>query len=197
MPRKTSVRKAADDFLTEVGEIYGFVAQARTLGLGVTFEASVHDYAIIRLHSAFERLMLDALVGVINNDTQALSQTTGVSFPKHLREEVCEYLVTGGGYFDIRGRDGLLKVLQDFIPANSYLVKAVKNPSYKDALERLWALRNFATHRSDEAKARALQAVGAHNMRSAGSWLRIYDRLKRIAQDLQKLAGEIKANAPY
>ena len=58
----------------------------------------------------FEQLMLFAIVCAINNDTKTISDSTGVEFPKHLTDEVCEYLVLGGRYFDFKGRDGLIRV---------------------------------------------------------------------------------------
>ena len=48
----------------------------------------LYSYAIIRLYREFESLVLDALVGAINNDTTTVSTTTGVKFPKHLSTEV-------------------------------------------------------------------------------------------------------------
>lgn len=33
--------------------------------------------------------------GVINDDTTTISEVSGVDFPKHLTDEVCEYLVLG------------------------------------------------------------------------------------------------------
>lgn len=44
----------------------------------------IYDGAIIRLYRAFEILMLDALVGAINNDTETVSNTLGlINFAAH------------------------------------------------------------------------------------------------------------------
>jgi len=48
----------------------------------------LHEYAVIRLYREFESLILQGLVGAINNDTSTLSATSGVQFPKHLTDEV-------------------------------------------------------------------------------------------------------------
>ena len=72
--------------------------------------------------------MLDTLVGALNNDTSTLSTRTGFSFPKHLTDEVCRFLVTGRGYFDFKGRDGLIKTLKQYLPDDHYLVEVVSKP---------------------------------------------------------------------
>ena len=49
-----------------------------------------YDGAVIKLYAAFERMIMGALTGAINNDTYQLSVSTSVQFPKHLTDEVCE-----------------------------------------------------------------------------------------------------------
>jgi hypothetical protein len=99
MARKKSIKTAAKTFATEADAILAFLARISPNATDADL-SWVHDYAIIRLYREFESLILDALVGAINNDTTTISGTSGVKFPKHLTDEVCEYLVTGGGYFD-------------------------------------------------------------------------------------------------
>ena len=141
--------------------------------------------------------MLQALVGAINNDTGTISASTGVDFPKHLTDEVCEYLIAGDGFFDFKGRSGLIKQLKSFAPETHYLVTIVKKTKYKDALNRLSALRNYAAHDSRVSKKRALAAVGQKRMGSAGSWLKSQGRFEKIAKSLVALAKEVETEAPY
>jgi hypothetical protein len=149
------------------------------------------------LYREFESLMLDCLIGAINNDSTTVSSTTGIEFPKHMTDEVCEYLITGTGYFDFKGRDGLIKTLKKFVPATHYLVGEVKRLKYKDALERLSALRNYAAHESAVSKRTAASAVGAQRMSSSGAWLKVQGRITTIIDKLKELAEEIEAAAPY
>ena len=97
----------------------------------------VHDYAIIRLYREFEDMILNCLVAAINSDTQQLAHATGFKFPKHLTDEVCEYIIVKDGYFDLRGRDGLIKTLKMYLAADHYLVTVVKNNAYRGALEKV------------------------------------------------------------
>ena len=156
-----------------------------------------HDYAIIRLYREFEQMMLAGIVGAINNDTKTISEVTGVDFPKHLTDEVCEYLVLGGGYFDFKGRDGLVKNLKKYVTDTHYLVTIVKKPKYKDTLEKLSALRNYAAHESHQSKRAVLSAIGQERVGSAGSWLKVQGRFPTIASRLKELAQEVYDSAPY
>ena len=156
-----------------------------------------YEYAILRLFREFERLMLNAIVGAINNDTATLAKRTGIRFPKHLTDEVCEFLIIGKGYFDFKGRDGLIKIMKDFVPDDHYLVTALKKNEYEPSLTQLFALRNYAAHDSAVAKRRAKEAVGKERMPDAGSWLKKQNRLKTIIDRRKELADEIHAGAPF
>jgi hypothetical protein len=201
MPRTTSVHLAANGFLAESRQIKQLVSQsqaiAQQLGVGRSFQTSFYDYGIIRLHAAFEGFILKALVGVINQRPSVLTQKTDVSFPRNMSKSACEFLVTGGRNFDVRGREGLIRVLKHLLPDNFYLVEVVADLRYRQALDRLWALRNFAVHRSAYSKMAALQAVRARNMSSAGAWLSKYARLSDTAAALEELVTAVKARAHH
>ena len=154
------------------------------------------EAAIVKLLVALERLVLHALVGAINNDTALLAGPTGVKFPRHLTDEVCEFLVVGNGYFDFRGRDGLVQKLKEYLPSDHYLVEAVKKREYREPLNRLFALRNFAAHEGAKSKRAAVTATGT-NMSAAGAWIKRRGRFKAISGPLVVLAAEIGTGAPY
>lgn len=140
--------------------------------------------------------MLDTLVGAINNDTATVSAQKGITFPKHLSDEVCEYIITGGGYFDFKGRDGLIKLLKKFVPDTHFLPSIVKKAAYKSDLEQLSTLRNFAAHDSAQSRRAAKEATGQERLRSAGAWLKRQGRFTKLVESLKKLADEIEAAAP-
>jgi hypothetical protein len=196
MPRKKSVEKSANDFKSRADEIATFL-KAAAQRLTAQQVSWAYEYGILRLYREFEALMLDALVGAINNDTTTIATTTGTRFPKHLTDEVCQYLIVGDGYFDFKGRDGLIQTLRKYVPDDHYLVTVVKKGKYKKALELLSALRNLAAHNSAVAKARAKKAVGQQRMPDAGSWLKKQSRLITIINQLKELADEIRSSAPY
>jgi cupin superfamily acireductone dioxygenase involved in methionine salvage len=196
MPKKKSVKKCAQEFQTRAQGVVRF-AKAATDVLGDEHTSWAYDYAIIRLYREFESLMLDALVGAFNNDTAKVSETLAVKFPKHLEDEVCKFLVTGPGYFDFKGRADLIKQLKTFVPENHYLVTAVKKEAYKQSLDQLCALRNFAAHGSEKSKRTARRATAQDRIGSSGSWLKVQNRFPRIVGHLKRLATEIESHAPY
>jgi len=194
MPKKKSIKLAVQRFDDAADNIMDFFRG--TAGLKEEYNCWCADYAIIRLYREFENLMLDALAGAINNDARTISSTVGFTFPKHMTDNVCRYLIVGTGYFDFKGRDGLIKIVKDFVPGDHYLIKILKDSQFKSPLERLSGLRNLAAHESEKAKEAARKAVGT-KIGSAGSWLRTQDRMEALCNSLKKLSSEIDKKAPY
>ena len=157
----------------------------------------VYDGAVINLYAAFERMMIGALTGAINNDISQLSTTTNIQFPEHLTDEVCEYIIIGNGYFNFRGRDGLISEIKKYVPDSHYLVRAVKESEYMTSLNRLCALRNYPAHYSKASKQNALKSIDQTRMGSAGSWLKRQSRFQELVSSLVNLSKEIEGGAPY
>ena len=196
MPRKKSIRHCAATFNDAADNIASFLSTVSTAQSDQHI-SWLHNYSIIKLYREFETLVLDALVGAINNDTETIAATVGIDFPKHLTDEVCQFLIVGTGYFDFRGRAGLIGTFKRFIPDDHYLVTIIKKSTYKGALEQLAALRNFATHESPFSKKAALAAIEGKRIESSGAWLKCEERFEYIRTKLKELALEIKAAAPY
>lgn len=152
---------------------------------------------MISLYRDFENLILEVLVGAINNNTKTIRATLGIDFPKHLTDDICRYIITGPSYFDFKGRDGLIKRVKQYVPTNHYLVAILKAPKYKTSIERLCALRNYSAHASGQSRKAALLSVGQERIGSAGSWLKRQGRFSAIVAKLTDLANEIKDQAPY
>ena len=197
MPRKKSGKKAARKFRQAVARIETFTREIDSSNLGDQAVSWAYEAALIKTAVAFEQLMLDCIVAAINNDTATISARTGIAFPKHLTDEVCEYLVTGGGFFDFRGRDGLIKTIKGYVPDNHWLPEAVKQAQHKGALDRMIALRNFAAHESSASKRKALDAIGQQKIGGAGSWIKCQGRFSDLTTALTSLANEIETKAPY
>ena len=197
MPRKFSVARTANEFISEADLIVEYLEGICNTSLSDEHISWCYDYAIIRLYREFEGLVLWALVGSINNDTSTIAAKSGFEFPKHLTDEVCFYLVTGSGYFDFKGRSGLISTLKKYLPDNHYLITTTKTNKFKDHIDMLCALRNYAAHQSPQSKRAALAAVGQQRMGSAGSWLKRQDRFSRLAEKLKELAQKIGDEAPY
>ncbi|MDH4228822.1 MAG: hypothetical protein OEW11_03630 [Nitrospirota bacterium] len=196
MARKRSIKKSTRDFGTHADKVAAFI-KARTEGATDEHVSLLYDYAVIHLYRGFESLMFDALVGSINNDTATVSDRKGIKFPKHLSKAVCEYLVTSGRFFDFKGRDGLIKVLKEFVPDKHFLLEEVKKKKYRSALEQLSALRNFAAHNSAQSRKAALVATGQKRLHSAGAWLKRGKRFNTLVDTLKDLASQIEKQARW
>ena len=103
--------------------------------------------------------MLNVLVALLNADPTHFSSRTGTLFPKHMNTSVCQHLVTGGGYFDFRGRDGLLREVQKIVPKTHWLYVELKKPSHRPTLNKLVGLRNYAAHGSEQSKQAVKEAI--------------------------------------
>jgi len=193
--RKKNIEDSASNFTWEVTGILDFLEEVRRSDFSDLHISWCYDLAIIRLYRVFESFMLDCIIAILNNDSDTFSEVVGIDFPKHLSVSVCEYLIVGNGYFDFKGRSGLISQTRRFMPADHWFVTTLKDRKYKDALEQLCALRNFATHESTVSKNAALVAVGQDRMGSAGSWLKRQSRFESIANQLRKLAQEIRRKA--
>lgn len=192
--KKANAKKAAEDFIEKVHEIKEFVDSKNLAKLSKKHITWAHEYAVIRLYREFEDMILKSLIAAINIDTDLLKKRTGIDFPKHINCEACQYIIVRDGYFNFRGRDGLIGTLKKFVPKEHYLVKIVKNEIYREPLDRLSAFRNFAAHYSKPARTRALEAVGGNRKRlaSAGAWLKTQNRFGELCRSLINLANEIK-----
>ncbi len=196
MPKKKSVKRCAQEFRKDTNNLLEFCKAAES-ALSDAHVSLVYDGAIVHLYAAFERMILEALVGAINNDTSKLSSTTSVQFPKHLTDEVCEYIVIGNGYFNFRGRSDLIREIRKYVPQDHYLVEAVKDEAYTDPLNRIGVLRNWAAHNSKVSKRHALTEIGQKKGTSSGAWLKRQNRFARLVESLGELSKKIEEGAPY
>jgi hypothetical protein len=196
MARKKSIKGCADWLVSRADEIEAFL-RAVSPNQSDEHVSWLHSYAVIMLYRTFETFILNCLIGAINNDTSTLSNKAGIPFPKHLTDEVCEYIITGQGYFDFKGRSGLISTIKHYVPETHYLVTVVKHQRYKESLEHLCALRNYAAHESHKSKKAALDAIGGERIGNAGAWLKRQNRYVWLSGKVKELAAEVKLCAPY
>ena len=196
MPKKKSIKNSAREFNESVDQILDFFAKTDSLKEPCPEWSA--DYAVIRLYIRFEVLMLDTISGAINNDSRTIAETAGMTFPRHMSVDVCRYFIIGTGFFDFKGRDGLIAIVKKYVPDTHYLLKLIRDTKYRQALEQLSALRNLAAHlESKKAKTAAKAAIGGEKIGSAGAWLRKQDRFGKLCGLLKKFSHAIEKQAPY
>lgn len=219
MARKKSGRYAAKQFKESTQRIRDYLHEVDTAGLSDQAVTWAYEAALNKTHVAFEHLMEECLIVALNNDPESFSKAAGITFPKHMTEKVCQYLVTGGKFFDYQGRGGLLGDISKFTGGKKarpqhYLYAAVQSPKYFHALELLIGLRNYAAHESPQSKLVLRKAIVAHRLKitttptdvqlagtnaptAAGAWLKRQKRFIYILDRLDALADEIYQGAPY
>lgn len=186
--RKNSIQKSAEAFVVEVEYIESFLSRMKELVEEKWDLTWIYDLAVIRLYRSFEDLIFNTLILCLNRDSATLSERKGITFPRHLSVPVCGYIIMGDGYFDFRGRDGLIKTIGGFAPREHCFLEIVKDSSYKDAIERMVALRNFAAHDSNVSKKNALAAIPGSNLSSSGAWLKVNARFSDLSGPLKTMA---------
>ncbi|WP_294855788.1 hypothetical protein [uncultured Oscillibacter sp.] len=191
--RKVSIQSVAKGFSDDVEAVKEYLSFCnKSFSEKELYLSNSYEYAIVALYKAFEKFMYKTIVGCINHDNTTVTDTYGVNFGKHTNDDMCEFIITKGGYFDFKDRDGLIKVLKQNIGETYGIVNIVKREDYIDALKRLCALRNYAAHTSQQAKEKAAQAYGLKRIATAGSHLKSQKRFDEIAGSLLKLSDEIK-----
>ena len=191
--RKVSISNAAIILSNDVKDINEYLTFCnKTFYEKELYLSNSYEYAIIALYKAFEKFIYKTIVGCINHDNTTVTDTYGVNFGRHTNDDMCEFIITKGGYFDFKDREGLIKVLRQNIGETYGIVGIVKKADYTDTLKRLCALRNYAAHTSQQAKVKASQAYGLKRIATAGSHLKSQKRFNEIAESLLKLSDEIK-----
>ena len=196
--KKKSLRKPAENFIAECDKIIDFVdAASDGQNVSEVHKSWVYDYAIIRLYREFEQMLLECMVAGLNQDNTHLSEAKRLNLPKHLTDELCEYLIRGDQFFDFKGRKDIRNKFRKFLGDEHFLVHMFASNAYDADLRKLIALRHFAAHDSAQAKENALRACGLRRMGSSGSYLKKQGRLESLVANLKVMAGDIAQNAPY
>lgn len=191
------MKLAATRFVAALNETESFLAEVSESKCSKATVSRAYEWALVETYRSFEKLMLNILVALLNVDPDHFSSKTGTTFPKHMNTSVCQHLVTGGGYFDFKGRDGLLGRVQTVVPKSHWLYVEIRKATYKPTLEKLVALRNYAAHGSEQSKQAVKDVLGHKKLGSAGSWVKSQGRFDKIMSDLKALAIAVEHQASF
>lgn len=191
-----SVAYWTDSYRDELKAIVSYIDEIDGAGLPKQATSWAYEAALVKVAISIERLMLQVLLAAINRDSAALSAATSVTFPKHLPKQVAQYILIQDGYFDFKGRDGLLKTIRKHLGPTHPLYLTVKDPKYKSPLDRLIKLRNWAAHESEQGKRAAKAELGSSRVLSPGSWLKSQNRLRDLVAELDGLGVDIAGAMP-
>jgi len=206
MSNKIQLRVHVEKLNKDLDRIEQFTRTAAERGLEGADLTFVYDAALVKAWVVFEKFMLTCLVAAINHDSSTISERSGVDFPAHLKMSVCEYLVTGGGYFNFNGFGGLVGTAKDYLPDEHWLPRTLQRKEkdkgkgkdksvYAPKIELFAALRNFAAHESPQSQARARELTGRERLKSAGVWLKGDNQFEAITSTVRQLANELELAA--
>lgn len=154
-----------------------------------------YEHAIIMLYKAFENFNLRVIISCLNHDHSHVEQQFGINLGSHINDDVCEFLVTKGGFFDFKGRDGLIRIYRDLISGSHVVSKILKKDVYRKTINQLCAIRNYSAHNSKKSKETAKKEFEVTRISNAGKCLKQNKRFENIMAGLIALANDIKANA--
>ena len=183
----------SDHFIEELNGIVAYIEKCKAVfNEDKLYLSYAHEHAIIMVYKAFETFVLRLMISCLNHNHAFFEEKWGIKLGKHINDDICEFLITKGGYFDFKGRGGLNKMINHTIGTNHNLGKVIKNNNYAPTIEKLCAIRNFAAHNSVQAKKEALEKFNLQRVGSAGSCLKVQGRFEDIVSKLKELAEEIK-----
>lgn len=183
-----------EEFVTALNDIVAYKDKCKSaFADNKKYLSYCYEYSIIMTYKAFERFLLRIMISCLNHDHSVFEKKNSISLGRHINDDVCEFLITKGGFFDFKGRDGLCKVINNTIGKDHVIAKTIKNNDYKNTIEQLCAIRNFAAHNSRQSKAAAAEAFKLKRISSAGSCLKQNGRFDSIIAHLIDLSNDIKS----
>ncbi|MEA4898474.1 MAG: hypothetical protein VB115_09535 [Christensenellaceae bacterium] len=192
--RTVSIQSVCEEFKAAINGIQCYVAKCKQVfSEDKLFLSYGYENAVIMLYKSFERFVLRTMIACLNRDHSHCECKYSIKLGKHINDDVCEFLITKGGFFDFKGRSGLNKVLNDIIGTNHNIAKVFKSTAYKSTIDQLCAIRNYAAHNSAQSKQAAMETLGLRRISSAGSCLKTQHRFESLTISLTSLADTIKA----
>lgn len=192
--KTVNLQNVCDEFIRNMTEIEGYINRCNTVFSSEDkYLSFCYENAIIMLYKAFEKFILRTMISCLNHDHSHFEEKYGIKLGNHINDDVCEFLITKGGYFDFKGRGGLNKILNATIGSGHNVGKAIKNNKYGQTIDQLCAVRNYAAHNSIQAKKSAMDAYGLKRISSPGSFLKKQNRLKNLIAELTELANDVRA----
>ena len=191
--KTVNIQNVCDEFISGTEEIKNYITKCKQVfAEDMAYLEYSYEQAAIMLYRIFERFNLRVMISCLNHDHSHAEEHYSIKLGSHINDDVCEFLVTKGGFFDFKGRGGLTRVYSDTIGKNHNISKVIKKHDYEDAIEQLCAIRNYAAHNSAQSKKAAMKAFGVTRISSAGKCLKQKHRLDNIITSLVTLANEVK-----
>ena len=192
--RTVNKNDVCDSFIAELASIDRYISKCKEVfGDEKLYLSYSYENAIIMTYKAFEQYALRTMIACLNHSHAHFEEEYSIKLGKHINDDVCEFLITNGGFFDFKGRSGLTQKLNKVIGKDNPTAKVFKKDEHKPLIDKLCAIRNYAAHNSTQSKKSAMNVYDLHRISSAGSCLKQQNRFKEIIDGLIALANDVKA----
>ena len=208
--KKSSLRNTIDGFYKEM-YVYGpLIAKMLSRGFGITGNAAeqlkIVEAIAVQMLTAWEVFVENLLIDCLNRDASQYARHRNLDLGKNLPRNVCEALLTGVGYLDIRSVGNLKGIAQRTI-VDKY--NPFKEIDAHDAsrIDEFYKIRNYLAHRSRSSRnvLKNLYAAnyGLQNFVEPGRFLMAVDidnasaKLTRIQAYMDAFSGTAESMDGY
>ena len=181
--KKSSYQKIFSEFRAEMALHNQLAAEFRQaafkVGSGIAGKHKVIEALAVKAYADWEVFTEDLLVGCLNRDTSRYAEHKGMKLSKHLSRDLCELMVTGLGYLDVKDV-GNLKGIANRVLVPAYNPFGEIDGADARSIDDFCKIRNYLSHGSRQAKI-ALERVyqdrhGVNRFVEPGKFLFAIDR---------------------
>lgn len=123
--------------------------------LNSTEKKEILEAFVLKVYVTWEVLVQDLLVDCLNRDTSQYAEHKDMSLPQHLPRNVCEVLISGLGFFDMKGMSQLKRISKDILVSNYNPFPNILNYDSRK-IEEFRKIRNYIAHYSSSSKQKLL-----------------------------------------
>lgn len=151
--RKRSLRETFANFFKWMDVYRALLRKVResTAPLSLRERREVFEAFVPKVAAQWNILVEELLIDCLNRDSTKYAETFGERFPKHNISALCEVMITGIGYFDVKSFDDAKgKAARILVPAlNPFpAVSAL----HAKRIGQLFVIRNYVAHYSRVAE---------------------------------------------
>lgn len=141
-----------DKYFEQINAYADDLAAVReTKELRTAAKSEILEAYVLKIHVTWEVFAEDLLVYCLGRNTTQYGLHTGTQLPRVLPVGVCKGLVSGLGFFDIKGSSHLRRISKDIlVPIFNPFKKITKDARAK--IDEFYKLRNYIAHQSYRAK---------------------------------------------
>jgi hypothetical protein len=143
----------------------------------VTHAAERHeilDTSVLRLSALWEMLVHRDLLSCVNRDSSALAKSLGLRLPKHLSRDLCEGVLFGTRYLDLRSVREVQLFAKRHLTARCNVFAHIPSGAAKQ-IDNFFVIRNLVSHYSSFAERSYLRMLkteyGFERGRAPGDFL--------------------------